>query len=204
MALLKMPRTQPPTPPGWSYVQPETHAHIESDDGLEALVELVVRHRVYRGLTPSDPVSVRLDVERQICEQMPPGICGPEAGEKYTPYNDMTRLLTVDKITAFSQAVFEWLRSGVGFVDEEESQRRAKICLGCPFNRNPKTCACSAIWKFLDTIIPARRLIPNLHVCGICGCSLGASVLAPGNVIAASLKGRDLALPPYCWKALWA
>jgi hypothetical protein len=204
MATLKMPRTQPPTPPGWSYLQPETQTFIESEDGLDALVELVVRHRTYRNLTPIDPVSVRLDVERQICEQMPPGWCGAEAGERYVPFNDMTRLLDVDKITAFSQAVFAWLRGGLGFVDSEESERRAKICLGCPFNRNPKTCACSPIWKFLDTIIPPKRLIPHLHICGICGCSLAASVLAPGDVIAASLKGRDLSLPSYCWKLTWA
>lgn len=203
MATLKMPRTTPPTPPGFSYLQPETQTYLESEDGLDCLVELVVRHRTYRNLTPTDPVLVRLDVERQICTQMPPGWCGPEAGENYTPYDDQTRNLTVDKISAFSHAVFEWLKTGAVFVDEEEAHRRAKICLGCPFNRNPKTCSCSAIWKFLDTIIPPKRLIPNLHVCGICGCSLGASVLAPGNVITASLKGRDLNLPPYCWKAAW-
>lgn len=197
MALLGNPRQTPPG--GFVYTQPETQTRMEHET-LGELVDLVVRHRVYKDLTPVDPLVVNAEVQRQICAQMPPGICGAEPGESYIPFNDLSRNLTLDKIEAFSLAVFEWVKSGVGFVDEEEATRRARICLGCPFNKAPHSCSCAPLWLFIKALIPPRRKIDNLHVCGICGCALSAAVLAPLNVIAAADKGRDLRYPAYCWK----
>jgi hypothetical protein len=199
MATLKMPRTTPPIP-GFCYTQPETATRIESDDSLESLVDLVVKHRKYKGIEPTGFDAVRLDVERQICSQMPPGWCQAEAGEDYHPYLDISRHLTLDKITAFSAAVFEWIKEGRNLVDEEESTRRAKICLGCPFNKTIHSCSCAPLWALIKAIIPKRRQIDNLHVCAICGCSISAMVLMPISVLEASDKGRGLEFPPHCWK----
>jgi hypothetical protein len=167
---------------------------------LGELVALVIQHRTYKGLTPIEPEVVSVEIQRQICASMPPGICGPEAGEDYKPLHDMSRRLTLEKIESFSLAVFEWVRSGAHFVDEEEATRRAKICLGCPYNKAPHACSCAPLWDTIRRLIPPRRRIDNLHVCGICGCALSAAVLAPMNVIAAADSGRDFKYPAYCWK----
>jgi hypothetical protein len=199
MALLNMPRTTPPVPPGFAYTQMETSTRIQAEDSLGQLIDLVIAHRKYKGLTPTDEESVSKDVQRQICSQMPPGWCRGEPGEDYKPFNDLSRTLTLDKITSFSRAVFAWVTSGDGYVDEEEATRRAKICLACPFNKEVSMCNCSPLWEFLQKVIPPRRRIANLHACGICGCMLQAKVLAPENVVRESNKGRDLSYPVYCW-----
>ena len=45
---------------------------------------------------------ITLDIQRQICASMPPGVCKPEPGENYQPLNDLSRRLTLEKIEAFS------------------------------------------------------------------------------------------------------
>ncbi|MDE2102729.1 MAG: hypothetical protein KGL39_36125 [Patescibacteria group bacterium] len=197
MALLGNPRQ---TPPGnFVYVQPETQTRMEHET-LGELVDLVSKHRLYKGLPSANPDLVSLDIQRQICAAMPPGVCYAEPGEDYKPLNDLSRNLTLEKIESFSLAVFEWVKSGAHFVDEEEAQRRAKICLGCPFNKAPHACSCAPLWAFIKRLIPPRRQIDNLHVCGICGCVNSAAVLAPVNVLVASHKGRDLRWPAHCWQ----
>ena len=198
MALLNMPRTTPPLP-GFCYTQPETATRIEADT-LHELVDAVMQHRRYKELQPQDAEQISVEVQRQICSQMPPGICRGEPGETYQPFNDISRFLTLDKISSFSHAVFQWIREGRSLVDEEESTRRAKICLGCPFNKTIPSCSCAPLWALIKAIIPKKRQIDNLHVCSICGCSNSAAVLMPLTVIAASEAGRDLRHPAHCWK----
>lgn len=196
MALLGNPRQTPPD--GFVYTQPETQTRIEHET-LQELVGAVCEHRRYKGLSPTDPEPVSLEIQRQICASMPPGICGPEAGEDYRPLLDQSRRLTLDKIQSFSHAIFEWIRTGGKLVDEEEAQRRAKICLGCPYNKAPASCACAPLWVLIKALIPPRRRIDNLHVCGICGCVNGVKVLMPFPVLKQSIQGRDLTFPVHCW-----
>lgn len=199
MALLRMPRTTPPG--GFTYTQPETRTRLSSDDSLNELAKLMAEHRQYKGLLRTAVEECEIDAQRQICAGMPPGICSAESGENYEPIEDLTRTgLTFEKIEAFSAAVFKWVRDGAGFVDQEEAERRAKICQGCPFNKNPGGCSCSPLWAFINQLLPARRKIDNLFVCAVCGCSLQAAVLAPMVVLEAADKGRDLTYPGHCWK----
>lgn len=197
MALLGNPRQTPPD--GWTYTQPETQTRMEDLDGLDALAAIVVQHRRYKQLPRATQEEAVLDIQRQICAQMPPGICRGEPGEDYVPMVDQSRRLTLDKIQSFSLAMFEWVRTGGVFVDEEESLRRAKICLGCPLNKAPSACACAPLWVMIKTLVPKKRQIDNLHVCGICGCLNSLKVLMPMNVVKESNAGRDLSWPPYCW-----
>lgn len=196
MARLNSPTTSPPD--GWRYTQMETPALMEALNGPD-LIDMVVAHRVWKEITPIDRESVQRDIERQICASMPPGICQPENGEKYEPFNDLSRNLTLDKIESFSAALFEWIKSGAKFVDEAISVPRGTICLKCPYNKAPPSCSCAPLWSFLKSVIPGNRLRDNLHVCGICGCALSVKTLAPDNVIRESEMGRGHVYPAYCW-----
>lgn len=200
MAILNSPTTTPPD--GFVYTQPETQSRFElpSNGTLTELVALVVAHRKWKGLTPTDSAAVRLEIERQICASMPPGICQAENGENYEPLHDQSRRLTLDKIMSFSSALFSFIRGGAKFVDESVSVPRGTICLGCPFNKAPRSCSCTPLWSFLESIIPASRRRDNLHVCGICGCALQAKVLVPEEVIRESNIGRGFVFPSFCWQ----
>ena len=197
MALLGNPRQAPPD--GFVYTQPETQTRMEDVDGLAALAEIVVAHRRYKGLPRATAEEAIIDIQRQICSSMPPGICYGEPGEDYKPLLDQSRRLTLDKIQSFSLAMFEWVRHGGNFVDEEESIRRAKICLGCPYNKAPSACSCSPLWALIKALVPKKRQIDNLHVCGICGCVNSVKVLMPLPVLKDSLRERGLTFPPHCW-----
>jgi hypothetical protein len=190
------------TPPdGWVYTQLETQTRIElqPNGSLPELVNLVVEHRRWKGLHPQDHASVRLDVERQICASMPPGVCQGEAGEVYEPLNDQSRVLNLDKIQSFSRGLLEWVRTGAQMVAEEIGLARGDVCRGCPFNKTPKSCSCAPLWLLLASIIPSHRRQHNLHICGICGCTLEAKVLAPADVLRETERGLNHRYPPHCW-----
>jgi hypothetical protein len=199
MAVLNS-RNQTP-PDGWNYTQLETQTRfeLEGNGSLAELVERVCQHRTWKGLKPDDPSSVQLDIERQICAQMPEGICSGEPGEKYEAFNDQSRTLTLAKIESFSSALFTWIKAGAHFVPQEIAIARGDICRGCPFNKNPKSCSCAPLWALLASIIPSSRRQHSLHVCGICGCSLEAKVLAPADVLRDSERGLNHRFPSYCW-----
>lgn len=196
MAVIAQKRTTPPD--GWYYVQPETQTRLEHET-LEELVQVVMRHRAWKGLLPVDHDAVQLDIERQICMAQFPGVCKAEEGEDYRPLRDLSRSLTLEKIEAFSHAAFSFIQSGLKWVDEETANRRADVCLGCKFNRAPHACACTPLWQFIGRLIPTNRRRGNLHICGICGCALQAKVLMPADVIHEADAGRDLQYPGYCW-----
>lgn len=200
MALLNDPHTTPPD--GFCYTQPETQSRFElaGNGTLTELVALVVAHRKWKGLEPADDLGVRLDIERQICASMPPGVCQAENGEDYQPLHDQSRRLTLDKIMSFSGALFAFIRGGAVLVEPAVADARAKTCRGCPFNKAPRSCSCTPLWSFLESIIPSDRRPGGLFVCGICGCSLSAKVLVPDEVIRESNAGHGYVYPGFCWQ----
>jgi hypothetical protein len=160
---------------------------------LHELVEVVLQHRQWRSLARATYEEVRLDIERQICEGMPPGFCHAEKGEEYQPFEDKARGITLESLLDASAAAIRFIKSGGQMVSREESQRRAEICRGCRFNR-PSPCAvCTPAFKAIEGLIPRDRMEPGLSACGICGCSLAAKVLLP-------LHPDGLRYPPICWQ----
>lgn len=196
MALLADTRTSPVG--GWKYVQPETGLWFYSGSGPE-ITEKVAEHRRYKGIEPSDHVSVFRDIQRQICSGLAQPACRPEPGENYQPTADIARDLTTDKAIAFSKTVFESIKV-LTLEPKAESERRAAICRSCQFNRPTGTCACSPYWAIVDALVPKKRTEPGLHVCAACGCTLRAKVLLPKEAIRAGNEGRDINFPPHCWQ----
>lgn len=185
-------------PDGWRYLQKETQTWIRADMH-EELVDAVVAHRQYKGLTPTDRDSVSRDIQRQICLGAKPGMCRPEKGEEYVPFPDMARTLSLKKIAAFSETLVEWLKAGGKMVDKFEAIRRANICRGCPFNRPVPNCVCTPFYKLIADAIPSDRKEMGLYVCGLCGCALQAKILAPLEVVREG-NPADLKLPSWCWQ----
>jgi len=197
MALLNHTREHPAD--GWRFLVRETGTWIRADIHDE-IVTAVIDHRLYKNIPGStDREEVSLEIQRQICLGAPPGQCHAERGETYIPFKDMARTLSLMKIAAFSETLMEWLKSGLNMVPKEESERRANICRGCPFNRPAPNCVCTPFYKMIDALIPVDRKLGGLYVCGLCGCAISAKSLAPLSVVHQG-NPENLRLPEWCWQ----
>lgn len=197
MATLKFPNMAPPR--GWQYFEARSRLTIK-DDNLYSLTQKVIDHRKHKGWGPVDTKTVRLEIERQICQRLGTDLCIPEsANDSWKPTSDISTSIGLEQVMAFSRAAFEWLKSGGDMVSLEENERRRAICAECPLNQPMNGCKCAPFYKILSNIIPDNRRHSDLHICGICGCSLQAKCASPVNVIKQSDKGRDLSYPTQCW-----
>jgi hypothetical protein len=123
-------------------------------------------------------------------------MCHGEEGEKYEPLADQTYSLNPDKIMAFTGTALRFLESGGELVPKEESERRAKICRSCPYNR-PSVCICTPLIKAMEALVPPSRRENGLAICGICGCSLVVKSLLPLTTIRGDQNRHRF--PDYCW-----
>lgn len=196
MARLNRPNESPPD--DFFYVQPETGGRWTGET-LKGLVDIVLEHRIYRSLARATFEEVRLDIERQICGAMPPGVCSGEPGEDYRPFEDKARQMTIESIVEFSGAAFRFIQSGGKMVEKSESERRTAICRGCRLNRPSPCIICSPALATIEMMIPSNRIEPGLSACGICGCSLKAKVLLPLATIHSQDADKKYRFPAYCW-----
>lgn len=201
MALLKR-RTQQP-PGGFVYRQSETDMTIKGENE-DQLIDRVIAHRVYKGLTPTDREEVRKEIERQICVRLGLLDCKPEGkDDPWTPQDGSKPLLTMSKMLAFSKAAFSFIASGGEMVPLEEVRRRAEICLACPMSSGVSGCSCDIFYKTVDSFVPKERRTPGLGVCLACGCSTTAKTNLTEEQVHASNEGRRIAWPTDvpCWQA---
>lgn len=198
MALLKSWRTSPPG--GFFYRQMETDFEMRAENG-EALVDLVVAHRTYKGLEPRDPETVKKEVQRQMCQRLSVDDCKKEGeGDPWVPADNRRPVINMSKVIAFSRAAIEFVKSGMKLVPKSEAQRRAEICKRCPENRAMTGCNCGGYHQLIASSIPAERKIQGLHVCWRCGCDLQSKVNVEDSVIIASNKGQNIEYPAECWQ----
>ncbi len=197
MALLKS-RSTPPG--GWTYLQAETQAII-TDENKDALVDRVVEHRKYKGLTPTDREEVRKEIERQICQRLGHRECRKEGDDDpWIPQDNSRPAITLAKVMAFSRAAIEFVRTGMHLVPKEVAEERAAICLTCPENRKATGCNCGDYHAVVAAAIPEERKIGGLFVCWNCGCDLTSKVNLSDGVILASNKSLGNQFPHYCWQ----
>jgi hypothetical protein len=100
----------------------------------------------------------------------------------------------------------DWAANGMPFVEQDEAERRAIICMRCHFN-NPFTgCASCTRGKLRDLVkkITSNRHTQRdseLHVCNICGCGLAALVHFPLDILDRHFsEDQKQRLPDWCWK----
>ncbi len=199
MALLKRRSQQPPG--GFIYRQSETDMTIKGENE-DQLIDKVIAHRVYKGLTPIDREEVRKEIERQICVRLSRLDCKPEGpNDHWVPQDNMREVVTMSGVLAFSKAAIAFLASGGEMAPMEEVQRRAAICRECPMNQPMTGCACNLFYKVLDTTIPADRRVEGMHVCRACNCSLGVKVNLTDKQVIVSNEGRKISWPEQqCWQ----
>lgn len=200
MAVLNFQTTQPPG--GWTHFQRETEFHIKGDDAQE-LIDLVVKHRVYRNLPRQSRDEVWLDIQRQICVRLTRQECSPEdKNDPWKPQGNERVRVTMGDVLAFSKASLAWVASGFELAPLEEVKRRADICRKCPMNAPMSGCSCDTFYKAIDAAVSQERRQAGLHVCGACHCSLVAKVNLTEKQVIESNVGRGIVWPQGvdCWQ----
>ena len=172
------------TTPGGSpsYKQPETgEAFVWTHGWHGFLVEVEGHRRGYNATKAPDQTSLDLDpgwqerLEHEFCEQNPriPALVDGQAVGRY---------MTLEDVARFTQELRGWVGAGASSVSQEEAERRAEICVGCPYNIRVTGClGCSQMAEFLNLIGGVQRTKheDQLRHCGHCGCALTALIHWP-------------------------
>jgi len=101
-------------------------------------------------------------------------------------------------LTTGSKWMANWIATGKKHVPQEEAQRRANICLRCPYNVELGGCSgCVDFVGKLTSRIGGLTVegISNMKACAICACSLPALVWVPMEAL-----DEENGLPSFCWK----
>lgn len=177
-------------PGGWVYIQSETGMHIRGGDFYH-LCQEVRRHRQLNKLASNNLIN---EVEEQICQNLK-----EEARILYCreakPSNKVLKKVAFGDVKHFLQTISH-LKS---FVPKEEAERRAHICASCPLNYPITGCTrCRNLPALLFQVIGKRGTSSDskLGGCGVCGCSLAASVHVPLQSFPIEPKYN---YPDWCW-----
>ncbi len=152
------------------------------------------------------PVGIGLDdeIESALCERYP-----DECIESDATVPKSRRLRLADVLTGTRVMVAHKL-AGSPLVSQDEANRRAQICVGCPFNQDFAK-LCSGICPELKTLVAAiigSSQTPydgRLKSCSICGCFLDAAVWVPLEIqwkpLPDAMKAQFKNVG-HCWKKM--
>lgn len=187
------------TPPGGAYVftQLESGFRFRQVAFLD-LVKEIKDHRKANNF-PLGP-NFEADVEDASCRemlQMFPNYegCLDETGGR-AAYKG--RSWSLSDVRHFLNVMAAWISKGAQFVPQEEAERRAHICIGCPENVQLAAClGCSGVSSAVSAIKGSRHtsVDDRLRTCNACGCQLAVKCWMPKE----ALKRDGVEYPPHCW-----
>ncbi len=177
-------------PQGWWVTCPITGEIVRGGDWFD-MVKNCEKLIMLRGLVP--PTDLISQIENSLCERLAgSGNCVPCSQAKQT--------LGFGEIVRWVRAMYNFAtQSKFQLVDQEEAERRAKICAACPHQISTSGCwGCKGIAGMLPAIAGARKTSYDgqLKACGVCGCFNSVSVHLPLDV----QQDAHLSFPDYCWK----
>ena len=177
-------------PSGWWVKCPITGETIGGGD-FGDMVRNCEKKILERGLIP--PTDIIQQIENTLCERL--------AGHaQCVPCSSVKQTLGFGEIVRWVRAMYSFAtKSQFQLVDQEEAERRAKICAACPHQISTSGCwGCKGIAGMLPAISGARKTSydAQLKACGVCGCFNAVSVHLPLDV----QQDSHLVFPNHCWK----
>ncbi len=177
-------------PQGWWITCPITGDIVKGGDWFD-MVKNCEKKIMLRGLVP--PTDLVSQIENALCERLAgSGNCVPCSSVKQT--------LGFSEIVRWVKAMYNFAtQSKFHLVDQDEAERRAKICAACPHQISTSGCwGCKGIAGMLPAIAGARKTSYDgqLKACGVCGCFNAVSVHLPLDV----QQDSHLSFPDHCWK----
>lgn len=165
-------KSQIPYGGGYSYKDPNSGMHIFGTT-FAMVVQRVIEHRRANGY----PIGLGLEdeIEEQLCLSYPNECSDAPEGIP------RKKELTLTDVVNGTRVMMSFTRNGNQTVSREEAERRAKICLGCPYNASFIK-PCSGICQELKNIVnwvtdnQGTQYDSKLYSCNICGCFLQAAI----------------------------
>jgi hypothetical protein len=118
------------------------------------------------------------------------------------------RHLGIHDVMVGTSVMARFLASGKQVVSQQEAERRASICVGCP-NNTPFAMPCSGICAELKNLVigivgqVGTSKDAQLHACQVCHCFLPAAVYLPLEIQIPPLsenQKKQLETVGPCWK----
>lgn len=177
-------------PQGWWVVCPVTGETVRGGDWFD-LVKNCEKLIMLRGLVP--PTDIVSQIENALCQRL-------AGNANCVPCNSVKQTLGFGEIVRWVKAMYNFAtKSQFQLVDQQEAERRAKICAACPHQIPTSGCwGCKGIAGMLPAIAGASSTSYDgqLKACGVCGCYNAVSVHLPLEV----QQDSHLNFPDHCWK----
>jgi hypothetical protein len=142
------------------------------------------------------------EVEQCCCEEKPDECINTD------PNKPVARNMTVTDVIVGTQTMMNIMNSSDPLVAREEAERRARICIACPWNRwFAKPCGgiCGTLKELVSKITNnvGTQYDSQLHACNVCRCFLQSSIWVKNElqwpVLTESEKAQFLSVER-CWK----
>jgi len=185
---------------GWRYRVSQTGIVVTAGS-FNQLQDMVRRHYAANRIpVPGNLTDMLLKYACETyaaCEQdgVPNNVNSPSA----------VKSIWMHDVVRFSKTLFDALVNGKR-VDQQEANRRAAICLNCPFNKKVEGCtSCnSGLMSRMVKALSQAGTTPvdaRLHSCEFCGCFIAAMVHFPLESLQKYIDDKENAsLPEWCWK----
>lgn len=192
--------TQEGPPGGWYYKDPETGREFKPV-AFDDMLTMIKAHRRANNLPI--PANLKEQVEEQVCQHVPPEWCQGRDPKKHPvePLNFDQAL----QGTAVLGSLLVHLAMGKSFVDQDEANRRARICYNCHYNTGISGCSNCSMGKVREAVskIVGDRTTEGesrLQACKICGCALKAKVWFPLEILQKHMSAeQNEQFPEWCW-----
>lgn len=193
-------------PPGqYTFICPETKFVIKALNKNEWLQKIEAHYKA-NGLTLPD--NWKAKVEDRLCQGLPAGWCKYVSG---TPVNyglcKVTRDKLLNGIRALATLLWDVFLGKDIYVEQQEAEARADICVRCPFNVGVEACmGCKGMEFLVNTVakIKGDRVTANdgtLKNCCKCNCRNEAIVHIKKEILISGQSQEDLIqYPLWCWK----
>lgn len=199
----------------WRCVDPRCPVEVAGRDEDE-MVMLAALH------CKANEIPVGMEFHEQVIDQM----CRQYQEAGYDICKEKGRVATfvrkaklaLHQATVGTATLATWImKHGGSLVDDEEANRRAKICLLHVYEEQPKSrpgcihhvtvdgcqgCKGSQFRAMVEKCVGNRGtpITGRLEVCGVCGCALKAKVFFPIEVLHAYMPDDwNQRLPDFCW-----
>lgn len=191
--MLELKRLDRDPPKGWVFECWD--GFVVREGYFQALVKSVKQH--YAVNSKEVPDELEAIIQDQICMRIPHSLCKGDGPPRFWP--------TASQIVSGTRVLCDMFR-GAEMVDQDEANRRAKICLNCEYNTRMEAClGCSLAYQLVKRVFGSFSTPHDkkLHVCRICFCLNKAQIHSSASTLKKATSKKLIDKYPdssRCWK----